>query len=713
MLSLLLLAPLAVAASQADSTYASPALERAIAAAAAANHRPPPTLHSYRSRIETEISLLVRDTLGREHTAEVEQLATAATWSRDGRYDFHIVGYRAQSIGVPYSALSIVRAWTVPSLYGERLRIGVYPAASRPGSDTIVAAHPFANDRDEFYRFTGGDTIAVLHSGTRDIPIVRVRVHPRLGAKAHLAAFDGEIDLDADRGQIVRMRGRFVIVGAPGTKREAIANRLGLVSVAYAEFVNAEIDGKYWLPAFQRTEFQASFPFFGQARPVIRLVSNITRIAVHETGAVSPDTSGALRVIVSWAPADSLREYKNWDHEIGTQSGSVHADDFDDLAPEIWRPTGPPRLNIFPQNTGRILRFNRVEGVFTGIAPSVDFRNVAPGLNVGVSAGWAWTEQTMRGGASVTYRRGQSTIGLRAERTLATTNDFGLPLGDDPGLGALLSSIDNYDYVDRRSAMLSATRVLGSVETGLATFQVGVASDHAEQARLAHGLISGGNSFIGNRGVAEGHYAIATADLELHPNVTGDFVQPGLGARAHYEGASGDLSWQRIELGLSARRYLGPVSIAAHADGGVVLGASPPPQTLFELGGNELLPGYSYKQFAGDRAALFRTFASYRFHIWERPVRVRRNFMLPAVSPGIAVSAQGGWTELSSPGAVRAVRQLGAGWSSTPVSEATRGVRATVGGGLTFFSDIVHIGVARPVDRAAPWKLVFGFGGAF
>ncbi|HEX7018893.1 MAG TPA: hypothetical protein VF159_02715, partial [Gemmatimonadaceae bacterium] len=120
-----------------------------------------------------------------------------------------------------------------------------------------------------------------------------------------------------------------------------------------------------------------------------------------------------------------------------------------------------------------------------------------------------------------------------------------------------------------------------------------------------------------------------------------------------------------------------------------------------------------YKQFAGDRAALFRTFASYRFPLWQRPVHVVRFVYVPGVAPGVAFGAQGGWTELSSSAARNAVLLLGDGWSTTAVSTATDGVRATVGAGLTLFSDVVHIGFARPVDHAAPWRFVFGVGGGF
>lgn len=714
MLSALLWAQLAVGTptTSTDSNYTSAALRRMVASAAASNRIPPSALRSYQSHVETELSLILRDTLGREHTAEVEQVATTATWERGGRYELHVVGYRSQSVGVPYSTLSIVRAWTVPSLYGDRLSLGAYFARSRTG-DTLIAVHPFAPDRDSFYRFSGGDTVATLRVGSRSIPIARIRVRPRFTRPTRLGAFDGEIDLDADRDQIIRMRGQFVVGREGKSKREALARAMGVVGVAYVEFVNAEVEGKYWLPAFQRTEFQANFPLLGQTRPIFRLVSSIDNIVVNDTGNVASDSLGVSKIIVTWAKGDSASHYREWQHDIGAQSGSVHSDDFQDMAPDVWRSDGPPRLNLFPTAMSRMIRFNRIEGLFTGIAPSIDFRGIAPGASVGGYVGLAWSERTVRGGAFVLQKRGEWAWGARGERQLASTNDFALPLDDDPGFAAFIGSIDNYDYVDRRRGTLSVTRILGAVDAGVATVQLGFADDRGERARLSQGLFAGPSGFRPNRGVADGSYAIATADLEFHPNVTGDFVQPGVGARVHYEAASGQLHWQRAELALSARKYWGPVSLAMHADGGVVIGPRPPPQTLFELGGNEVLPGYEYKQFAGDRAGLFRSYASYRFPVWRRPMHFWRNYFIPGFGPGLALSVQGGWTELSSPGARDAVAQLGDGWSVTPVSQPTNGVRATVGAGMTLFSDIMHLGFARPVDRAAPWKFVAGFGATF
>ncbi len=400
MLILFAFAQLALAQGPADSIYSSPALRAMVAAAASANHEPPPELRGYRSHIETESSLLLRDTLGREHTAEVEQFATQATWEREGRYQLHIVGYRSQSVGVPYSTLSIVRAWTVPSLYGERLSLGAYLARGRE-SDSLIAVHPFAADRDNYYEFSDGDTVAVLRVGTRRIPIARIRVHPRLRGRTGLAVFDGEIDIDAQRMQIIRMRGQFVVVEQRPARAALLARLAGLVPVAYIEFVNAEIGGKYWLPAFQRTEFQASIAILGQTRPVFRIVSTISDIVVRDTGAASDSIVGQ-RIAIDWAPSDTLNSYSAWNQDLGVQSGSVHADDFIDMAPDAWRLDGPPRIEPFPNSAARLFRFNRVEGLYLGLAPSVEFRSMAPGVSAGVYGGWAFTEQTARGGIYAT-----------------------------------------------------------------------------------------------------------------------------------------------------------------------------------------------------------------------------------------------------------------------------------------------------------------------
>src|SRR5205085_1615978 len=125
-----------------------------------------------------------------------------------------------------------------------------------------------------------------------------------------------------------------------------------------------------------------------------------------------------------------------------------------------------------------------------------------------------------------------------------------------------------------------------------------------------------------------------------------EFVQAGLGARLRYEVGHGKLNWQRATIGISGREYFGPVTIAMNVDGGSVFGKTIPPQTLFELGGSTILPGYGYKEFAGDQAALFRGFSSYTLPVLRSPRRVWRTLYIPGLAPGFAAGIQGGWTRL-------------------------------------------------------------------
>jgi len=721
-LPLILFAQLSAAA---DPIYSSPAVRDLVNGAAIANHAPPPAFAGYRAHVESEFSLLLRDTLGRERSAQIEQLASAVHWTRGGSYEMHVLGYRSQSIGSLVSMMSFVNGWTEPSLYGERLMLGVQigPDSARrrkhAQSDTIIAVHPFASDREQFYRFSGGDTVVVMHTLTRTIPIVRLRVTPHLRDSTRFAAFDGEIDLDADRRQIVRMRGQFVVLGKSPSSRPLISRLIsrvpGLVAVAYCEFVNAEIQGRYWLPAFQRTELQTTFALLGNTRAVMRVVSRFSDHAIEDTADTVALAEERNRIPhhTTWAPSDSVSHFGGWTQSLGDATSDVTADDFDDVAPDKWKQTGGARLDLSPTKTDNIFRYDRVEGLYTGIEANLRMRSVVPGLVAGTVVGWAWTEQTFRGGAHIALRRDPWTVTARGERMLATTNDFIVPLNPQSGgLAAVFGSIDDFDYVDRRVTSGSVTRVLGAVDRGLMTLQVGLGDDRAEKSRLAHGLFGGG-SFRPNRGVTEGAYALAVGDLELHPNQSGESLQPGIGAALHYEIGRGALDWQRAELSLFGSKYWGPVTLSVDAEGGAVWGAFIPPQQLFELGGSGVLPGYAYKEFAGDRAALLRTHAFYSFPLWRSPHRLWRTLFIPGVGPGLAAGLQGGWTALSTDAARVAVAQLGAGWSAIPVSRATGGFRATLGLGVTLFSGAAHVGFARPVDHQARWRLVGGLGRSF
>ncbi|MGH8638237.1 MAG: hypothetical protein ACREUZ_13975, partial [Burkholderiales bacterium] len=490
-------------------------------------------------------------------------------------------------------------------------------------------------------------------------------------------------------------------------------------AMAYLEFENAEVDGKYWLPNVQRSEFQAQMGILGETRPIYRIITRFRNYGVSDRGVATlaamdtvppvPTQLPPTRARLSFAAKDSVSRFGDWQENLGTASGRIDGDDFDDLAPDVWKANGKPRIDHWPSRLEDVARYNRVEGLFTGAAASVRLRDRAPGLTVRANAGYAWSARTARGSLGVTHSRRRWINGARVERSLASTNDFLLSFQSGLSIGPLLFGVDDHDYVDRWTGALSTTRILGNVDRAMLSTELAYVRERPERARVTEPVLFG-DPFRANRNATPGDYARARAAVEFHSRVTGESLSPGVGGRVEYELASGTLDWQRVEVRLAARQYWRGLVFASHIDAGAVFGDPLPPQVMYEIGGTAALPSYEYKQFGGDRAALGRGLVAYHFPVLRTPVRVAR-IVLPGLSPGIGVGVQGGWTEASTSAARAALMALGDG--VIPVSTPTERIRATGDIRLTFLSGAIGAGFTRPLDHADKWKPFFLWGASF
>lgn len=727
-----LLAPPAAGA-QDSIPYASARLRTLVAEAAQANRRVPESLTGYEAQLESEIAIGFRDTLGVDRTTQVEQLAARARWQRSGIYELHLVGYRAQLLGPTLSSLSFMRGWTVPALYGNRLRLGLVgdttrsrsPVLGRAGGGRVrraggdaraVVVHPFADDRDRFYRFRGGDTVTVLRSRAREIPVVRVHVEPSGSPDTAALLFQGDVDLDAERREIVRMRGKLVRV-EPGRDMGGVTGRGRLVSgVGFIEFVNAEVAGRFWLPVYQRTEMQGFFTPMGDMRSVFRI---LTQFRGHEANgpavlAMVPraDSARGDRYVLSRARGDSLGAYDRWEMPIGDANSRVNADDFADLTPPAWSRRGPPRVELSTRRMGELVHFNRVEGLYTGLTAQLRMRDRAPGLVFRATGGWAWAEGTARGAATAEWQRGGRLWTARVERALAVTDELDADVGDGTSLGALLYSQDNQDYLDRRLAAVLVMTGATAEARRRVRLELGVARDAAVGRHQSHGLFGSDTTFRLLRGIDPGSYGRAVLTVELNPRVSSEFLDEGVGATLRWERAEGGLRYDRVDANAVMRRVTGPLVLSGRVSGAMVA-RKVVPQQLLELGEQEGLTGYEYREFVGDRAALARTVV-----VWNLPFarsvkpRLGGRLVLPALAPGISVGAEGAWTELASErGRAAALRLLGP-FGAAP--RATGGIRASVDARVTFLGGAIGLGVAKPVDgfrdRPGGWRFIFTAG---
>ncbi|MDB4907018.1 MAG: hypothetical protein JWO05_1802 [Gemmatimonadetes bacterium] len=708
---LLLLAQLAVPRDSASPA----ALRDLLVRAAEVNRTLADSVRGYRTRVESEIALALLDSAGREHTAQVEQVATAGEWRSDGTWRERVIGYRSESIGSIYSALSFIQGWTLPMPSRQRLSLGATRRKGKgaTGIDTLWSVHPLATGRDTVYRFRGGDTVAVLHEASRDIPIVRILVEPIAKPGSKAIAFSGEIELDATRGQLVRMRGTFVRVAEVERAGGGVGvQRVGIRAVAYMELENSEVDGRFWLPSTQRLEYQAAIAMMGEGRSVIHVVARFLDVAPAGAGpTLASADSLHPKHEFAYAPRDSVDHFHDWRFPIGALTANARAADFDDMAPDSWKPTGAPRAELQPRRATELLRYNRVEGLFTGLSGRVRFRDAMPGLTARAWGGVAWSERTVRGGSSLELERGQWSLTARADRALVNTADF-LTLQDgdgDQSLGAFFGSRDDADYLDRFTGMLGVRKRFGVHEAARLRVEAGVVRDGALSVALFHNPFRSDSTFRANRPIDAGTALHTVVSLELNPGVSGDFLDRGVGLSLLLDRADGGVRWQRAEARLSARLRPGPFRVALRADGDMVTGSRIAPQAMLELGGDNGLPGYDYKEFGGDRAVLLRAIGGYQFGVLEAPIRLHGRWMIPGLSPGLAVGMQGGWTGLASDAGRASLARL---MALTPGgARTTGGMRSTVEALVTFFGGSIGLGVARPLDHQAPWRFTIGSGG--
>jgi hypothetical protein len=736
-----------------DSVYATPALRALVARAATRNGAVPLGLDSYQVAVESELSVLLRSPSGTEGATQIEQVETMARWRRSGAFTQRVIGYRSRLTGINFSALTVLKqAWVVPVLYGNR--VGLFlgrdttrrtrrPVARDAG---VRVVHPFARDRETVYRYSGGDTAVTIRVNGRAIPVARIHVGPRPHLPRRVVVFEGDIYLDVRHAEIVRMRGAFETVGGHA-KLSARLEALAVQGVAFIDLTNREVDGRYWLPSTQRIEAEIGSPVTGESQSLLRIVSRFGDYTLNDTSgvrsgseagdstgrdtAMATDTMRAVPHTLTFAPADSVSGFAGWHTPIGEATTSVRVDDFAAVAPDRWRATGAPRLDFGTQRLADFIHFDRVEGLFTGLGASLRLRDAAPGVVIRANAGWAWTERTARGGTGIEWTHGPWMLGAAAARTLDNTNDFRTVFTGGPLLEALIVQ-DDYDYVDRRTANLYAVRRWLGPSDGpgiVARFDGGVGEDAGDRARLTRGLFPPGflmedSLFRPNRNVLAGSYVRGAFTIDIHPGVDADFVQQGVGARIHYEVADGTIAWQRADVRVAADRAWGPFTLLARVDAGIVTGTVIPPQQLFEIGPTEGLLSYDYKQFGGNRAAVWQGEGLFALPLWDAPLRLGA-LVLPSPSPALAVGFQSGWADASTAAARRALIALGSrvnpatdailrdsAGTPIPASSPTNGVRTSIDAIIRFFGGAAGVGVARSLDPGARIEAIVRIGGA-
>jgi hypothetical protein len=723
----MILALLAVLALQ-DTSCASPALCDLVARAAAANRALPAS--AYTALVETEVAVIgVRDRWVDGPTS-VDQLASEVRWDRSGTFTQHIVAARSATTTLPLNRIRyLLLGWITPITTGDRLpvfarQLGRAERFTWPPEDTtsVYARHPLAADRARYYRFTTADTVTWRDPGGVEHRTARIAVQSRPPGDEQALVFDGELWLELEGLHLARLRGRLVHRNAPTPA--GLAQLLRSPDRSFVDLQHAPVHG-VWLPALQRFEWIQERAFTAVPSGGLRIVTRFRDVRV-EPAPVPDGPAGdvAPAYALTAAPDGTLDQHDDLFAPMGEQAGRGELTDFDDV--RLGEP-GQPRgrsfglVQLYP---GESIRFNRIEGIFAGAAVSYRPRRAEPGTELHLGLGYGFWDRQVRGDLIGTWRHGPLALGAFAGRTLDNSNEFMAQFAN-PAIGAVLSR-DNWDYVDRRHA--------GA--------QVGwwPASGHGERFELSVAAVRDDSvsreletsPWVGflreNRGVYEGDYVRVRALVDLRPDIGVNFVRDGVGLRVEGEVGSGStIGYQRLVARVLARQSLSFMYVTAQLHGGKVWGDKLPPQQLLEMGGAVGLPGYDYKVYAGDAAALGRVRLSFPLPFLQQPIPTGRGFALPSFGPQVSVGVQAGWADVTTPAAERAMAALGDFFDTgtggpqfdpvtgavRPASTASNGIRTSVDLRVTLFNDALGVGVAYPINYSKGATVIFVLGQQF
>jgi len=265
---------------------------------------------------------------------------------------------------------------------------------------------------------------------------------------------------------------------------------------------------------------------------------------------------------------------------------------------------------------GLVLRYNRVEGLYTGWMLPREYRKKSGTVHYGdVGFGFGNEDWQYRAGGELYSFYGPPkenshlmTIGLDVHNLVDTQDGWLISL-EENSIDAVLFKRDYRDYYRRFGWSAYNGHNIGGILQVTGRY----ARDEFESLDNAVGWGIMGNRFARdnfrpNPDVSEGVISSARVDVQLDTRDGRHHYRQGWFVNGLFERAGGplqgDYEFKRYLLDL--RRYQ-PVDRGTHLDLRLRTGTAKgdlPLQYLFDVGGFSSLRGYDFKQFSGDRMVL-------------------------------------------------------------------------------------------------------------
>lgn len=616
-------------------------------------------LRQFEASVEGHVYFL-GDFLDRRELVRADQVALRVLWQSPDRSLQTIVGRRHEKLLPTDIRYHIDHLSLILDNFGDRIRLG-------EGEEVRDVPHPAASGAMKRYDYRLADSleIRVLDRTTR---VYRLLVRP---SDPGTAGVVGALFVDRDTGAIARM----VVTFTGAAYRDPDL-----------EYINLDLrsglwEGRYWLPVEQEVEIRRqvswlSFPVGG----IIR-----TRLAVEDYRINEPTAySLAPGERVLSVPDAALEAYSGWNAPL--HAGPVSETERTGLdVSEVHRLArqqvtsgalmGTSRFQLHLPNASSGFRARRAEGVLLGAGGAVRLDERA---DLDLWLGYPFGRERVEASGRFRYGLGDT------ELSLEVVGNRLADIGPFPAVSGVVSTmalaLEGDDYTDPFFEDGFELRVGGSAFEGRASVGVFYLSQRSAEL-VIDGTALGGELPRPVREIDDGTVAGVRGGIETRLGSTWELA---LDVEAAFDGP-GDFGFSRFTGTVRAEEnspgspWGWMAEVTAAAAGGTL-----PAQRLFLLGGRGTVPGYPFRAWGGDLAALLN-------------VRVSREIVPPLIRLRLIGAA--GWSDLGEPGS-DAAEHLGVG--------RTGGVRPSLGLGLGLFYDLARLDMARGLD-GGEWELIFSF----
>lgn len=631
------------------------------------------SLRNYSARAEGFVYFYLDRRDSEERTlVKVDQVALDLFWAPPNRSSQRIVGLRDVSRLPNRMHYHLDHLTVVQNGFGNVIRMG-------DGDEVRDVPHPAAPGSESVYEFRLTDSLTLsLPNTAQPIRVYELEVRP---LRTDRPALVGSIFVDRSSADIVRMSFTFTPVSY-------VDPRLDYISVSLD---NGLWEGRYWLPNEQTLQIRRQIPELDFAAGAV--IQGRMRISDYT---FNDSAANGLRTIGVTAVPSAEREafeFERGIYEDLNDEGLSPPPDLDVIrhrAAELLgtrRLSGLPRIRFGLGSASSALRYNRAEGIAVGAgivyAPGPPWRlDLEGGYAFGAKQPWATVEAASGAGpfTSVSFNA-----------AWRDTRDAGMYSALPGAVNTISALFLGRDYTDLYYATGARLRLSRPVGRGLRV-DVGLTGERhtsAEQTQDA-ALFDDASEFRDVRPIDDGDLSTAVLTLRRPmPDPRADDWSARIDAEI---GAFDGSYYLRPSIALGLRRS--SEDLARELMLGLSAGAltgNAPSQRMFLLGGTGTLPGYPFRSFLGRRYVLLD--AQLTQSVFAPWLRVR------AVG---AVGATGGLPTFDP-----VIDSSASAWQTWDVS-GSEGLRASVGGGVSLFWDVIRADIVRGLN-GGDWRLVLTF----